>query len=869
MHRLEQAELNFSCYSEQMAQWFQDCGERLFVDELLPVACEVLDEFEQEQQLTLPYISVQLPPLRLPADRYLMQHSFREALRHQLWQLLPPGRQQSGKVIALLSRAQRQQLIDDLRQARTSALQQHWALYLKHSKELVQILRQLAGSGDLCTVLAFGLSDSMLEALTAVLAPVDQPFIVQLLQQPQLFMLPRQHDDSVPRLPAPPALWQRQRHLWQLSLSYLLTDRGSQFNRRSYLYFLLRQMAAHDNLSLQNLVQHMLHTLLLSQQAFARHSPLLQQLSLLLAGIAELPPEISDIARNETVPGYFSQRIRLDTAVLPQITATGRGRAVTPLLKRWQRWQQLLLQRQLTLAQQRQFNVLLQQLLQQPGSLWLDSLRQQLQSSSLLSSLIDYASDDNLQLLFQHLQPAGFASLTPYTGLLKWGLEGISLPQPFYRQILWQSLLGSGLQRQPVTLAMLLLQLQLWLQSTAGEGRSRQLLQQLIQQLTFYNGNTVRTRHAELLQQLQWQLAVTTPWTSHSQQPVLQQQVVGSAPAAVAVPDTVLPETVSASVLVWSGADSDNWLELSEQLVKILPLQVQQQGRELCQQVWQQLVFHPPVTASAANAGKVLAGSYLFTSLAALAAAGNPGPFYRQLAITLHQNAGRNRLAALLLQQLRQVIRLVAAGKVPAITVVTPSSAAKATPAQLTAQPEPTTSNDSHPQRLTDAGLVLAAPYLPLLWQRLGWVKQQAFVSVTQAWQACALLHYMARHQYDSALPPNYWQCWQLNMLLCGVTPPVPAGWQPELTPPQLELADSLLAGILAQWPKLANSSVATLQECFLQRSGSLFQAANSSGWQLQLDSGPYDMLLDGLPWSYSLIRYPWMQGELYVHWRG
>ena len=106
-------------------------------------------------------------------------------------------------------------------------------------------------------------------------------------------------------------------------------------------------------------------------------------------------------------------------------------------------------------------------------------------------------------------------------------------------------------------------------------------------------------------------------------------------------------------------------------------------------------------------------------------------------------------------------------------------------------------------------------------------------------------------------------------MLLSGLQPPYPADVDIMLSTTQLELADSLLAGILAQWPKLANSSIDTLRQCFLQRGGGLSSVGNGSGWQLQLESGPYDMLLDGLPWSFSLVCHPWMQGELYVHWRG
>lgn len=956
MHQLMQVELDFQCYSTTMAQWFNDSGEQLFVEELLPIARQVLDEFDSGTAVRLDEIQLQLPPLHLPADRYVLQHSFREALRQQLWLLLPTAVPQP-EVTKLrgLTAAQQQQLITALQQADSKTLQQHWplylqhatqllavlqylashsnlcqalafglshtmlaqllqllapseqrfmlqlmaqpqlfsvvqgrsnsalqsqsaslpppalqqrqrhlwqlslsyllvergsqfnrrsylhyllrkmaahdnlsvqslvqhmlltlrrsrqlfarhsplllqltelltgmadaplsqpdsssipsakeaavggltvpqreqlllalrladnpalqrnwAFYLQHSAELLTILRQLASHSDICHVLAFGLNQAMLAQLLQLLAPSEQRFMLQLMAQPQLFSavqssIKARSQPQQAQLP-PPALQQRQRHLWQLSLSYLLVERGSQFNRRSYLHYLLRKMAAHDNLSVQSLVQHMLRVLQRSRQLFSWHSPLLLQLTELLAGIADLTPPATDGLDNSfsALPGYFSYRLAQPVMALPQVGATRPipRSALQHQARRWRQWQQLLLLGQLTLAQQRQFNLLLRQLLQQPNALWLDGLRQQLSGSSLLARLVQYASDDHLQRLFQQLQPASFASMQPYTSLLQWGLGGISLPLPLYRQARWLPLLQCSLQRQPLTLPLLISQLQLWLETETGSAASRTLLQQLAQQLQHYTGNTAQGSRPQLLQQLTVQLAAMAVTATSAPQPA-----TAAVPKATASGNTrVLP----ASSLLLSGVAQDN---------------------------------------------------------------GTGGGSDEQIQAPVH--------------------------------------------------------------RVANAGIVLAAPYIPMLLQRLGWVSAQRFISTEQAWQACALLHYMTTAHWQAELVPDYWQQWPLPMLLSGVQPPCPVGFVPQLTDEALAMADSLLAGILAQWPKLAGSTVTTLRECFLQRGGTLERAGNGSGWQLQLDSGPYDMLLDGLPWSYSLIRYPWMQGEVYVHWRG
>ncbi|HEX5794088.1 MAG TPA: contractile injection system tape measure protein, partial [Rheinheimera sp.] len=237
--------------------------------------------------------------------------------------------------------------------------------------------------------------------------------------------------------------------------------------------------------------------------------------------------------------------------------------------------------------------------------------------------------------------------------------------------------------------------------------------------------------------------------------------------------------------------------------------------------------------------------------------------FYRKLQSRLEQT--RPTIARnVLLRQLQRLIHYEAP-----LAVVATKTPHQTEVAQQAAMVQPGVVAEQNLQVVMNAGLVLAAPYLPLLWQRLGWLDAQHFNSARHAWQACALLHYMATGEANAQIEADYWQQWRLGMLLTGRQPPCPIDMDISLSTTQRELADSLLAGILAQWPKLAHSSAETLRECFLQRSGSLCQLGNGSGWQLQLDSGPYDMLLDGLPWSFSLICYPWMRGELYVHWRG
>ena len=63
----------------------------------------------------------------------------------------------------------------------------------------------------------------------------------------------------------------------------------------------------------------------------------------------------------------------------------------------------------------------------------------------------------------------------------------------------------------------------------------------------------------------------------------------------------------------------------------------------------------------------------------------------------------------------------------------------------------------------------------------------------------------------------------------------------------------------------MPNTSPRSLRGSFLQRPGKLSKTDN--GWLLQLESAPFDIILDYAPWSLSMVKFPWMEGMLLVEW--
>lgn len=167
----------------------------------------------------------------------------------------------------------------------------------------------------------------------------------------------------------------------------------------------------------------------------------------------------------------------------------------------------------------------------------------------------------------------------------------------------------------------------------------------------------------------------------------------------------------------------------------------------------------------------------------------------------------------------------------------------------------------TEPVTIHNAGLVIASTFIPMLFQRLGLTNGQQFVSDQARHQALFCLQWMS-HRTQSA--PEYQLL--LNKVLCGIAPSSPVPQSVELPEGAETLIDGLLTALIAHWKALGNTSVSGLQTTFIQREGLL--SFTPEHGQLNVLPAPFDMLLDQLPWSFKTIKYPWMDKPLFVSWR-
>ena len=162
---------------------------------------------------------------------------------------------------------------------------------------------------------------------------------------------------------------------------------------------------------------------------------------------------------------------------------------------------------------------------------------------------------------------------------------------------------------------------------------------------------------------------------------------------------------------------------------------------------------------------------------------------------------------------------------------------------------------------LHNAGLILLAPAIAPLFDKLGYIQKGQFKNNVVQTRAIHVLQYMVGRESQPAeflLP--------LNKIICGLSIKEPIERTIELT--EIEKKETLvfIESMIHHWSVLKTTSAQGLQDAFLQRKGKLVFKEDQC-WHLKVEHKTLDILLNKLPWGFAIIKHPWMTHMLKTEW--
>lgn len=174
---------------------------------------------------------------------------------------------------------------------------------------------------------------------------------------------------------------------------------------------------------------------------------------------------------------------------------------------------------------------------------------------------------------------------------------------------------------------------------------------------------------------------------------------------------------------------------------------------------------------------------------------------------------------------------------------------------------------DVTPLYIRNAGLILLHPFFPRYFDLLHLLDTDArgrrqFASREASYKGVHALQWLVDGTTDS---PE--QELLLNKLLCGLPPEEPVPRSVEFSDTEKSIGESLLKGAIQNWTIIRDSSVGALQT-FLRREGRLGYRDQDRRWDLEVENKTVDILIDQIPWSIAVIQQDWMPQTIYVKWR-
>lgn len=161
---------------------------------------------------------------------------------------------------------------------------------------------------------------------------------------------------------------------------------------------------------------------------------------------------------------------------------------------------------------------------------------------------------------------------------------------------------------------------------------------------------------------------------------------------------------------------------------------------------------------------------------------------------------------------------------------------------------------------IQNAGLVLINHYIPMLFERLGIISGDKKFLPDQQQSAVHYLQFVATGLTETEEPALV-----LNKILCGIELNEPITNEIEISEEETTLIEGLITTMIGYWGAIGSSSIDGFRGNWLIRDGLLIEYEDK--WELTIEKRAYDLLIHQSPFTFSIIKYPWMNKPLYVQW--
>ncbi len=179
---------------------------------------------------------------------------------------------------------------------------------------------------------------------------------------------------------------------------------------------------------------------------------------------------------------------------------------------------------------------------------------------------------------------------------------------------------------------------------------------------------------------------------------------------------------------------------------------------------------------------------------------------------------------------------------------------------KLINKPVNLTYSESEELYLDNAGIVLLCPFLPRFFQALRLIENNDWINSEARQKGIAALHFLV---YGLSEVEEYQT--PLLKVLCGLLPDDPLEDTEPLTDETRNECTNLLESVIAHASVLGSISIDGFRSSFLLRPGLL--TTREGNWLVQVERTSYDILLDKLPWSFKMIKLPWVQQFIITEW--